>query len=149
MAVTSHVYYQMGLSYLKDLISSLSSLLGVPNVKTSYRKSWPETLFLLLTFTFDPFLNVKWGYLTTKALYLLYFSIITDPQAGDSRCSSCLVLYVLFKLKNTLSSKLIFRLHSYTDDPIFSRHVLVTTSTQRILLQKSANGSASVMQIGQ
>ena len=35
-------------------------------------KSRPETLLLqLLTFTFDPFFNVKWGYLTTKALYLL------------------------------------------------------------------------------
>ena len=37
----------------------------------SYRKSWPETLFQLLIFTFDPFFNVKWGYLTTKTLYLL------------------------------------------------------------------------------
>ena len=27
--------------------------------------------FQLLTFTFEPFFNVKWGYLTTKALYLL------------------------------------------------------------------------------
>ena len=42
-----------------------------PNVKTSDRKSWPETLFQLLTFTFDPFFNVKLGYLITKALYLL------------------------------------------------------------------------------
>ena len=29
-------------------------------MKTTYRKSWPETLFQLLTFTFDPFFNVKW-----------------------------------------------------------------------------------------
>ena len=28
-------------------------------------------LFQLLNFTFDLFFNVKWGYLTTKALYLL------------------------------------------------------------------------------
>ena len=34
-------------------------------------KSRSETLFQLLTFTFDPFFNVKWGYLTTKASYLL------------------------------------------------------------------------------
>ena len=33
--------------------------------------SWPEILFQFLTFTFNPFFNVKWGYDTTKALYLL------------------------------------------------------------------------------
>ena len=60
-------------------------------MKTTYTKSRPETIFQLLTFTFDPFFNVKWGYLTTKALYLLYFSIITDSKAGDSRCGSGLV----------------------------------------------------------
>ena len=31
---------------------------------------------------FDPFFNVKWGHLTTKALYLPYFSYITDPKAA-------------------------------------------------------------------
>ena len=58
---------------------------------TTYRKSWPETLFQLLNFTFDPSFNVKWGYLTTKALYLLEFSIITDPKAGDNCCGSGVV----------------------------------------------------------
>ena len=51
----------------------------------------PDTLFQLLTFTFDPFFNVKWGYITTKALYLLWFSIITYSKVGDNRCSSGLV----------------------------------------------------------
>ena len=60
-----------GIILLKGVISPLSLLLGVPNVKTTYTKSRPETIFQLLTFTFDPFFNVKWGYLTTKALYLL------------------------------------------------------------------------------
>ena len=41
---------------------------------------------------FDPFFNVKWGYLTTKALYSLLFSTITDSKAGDNRCGSGLVL---------------------------------------------------------
>ena len=58
-------------------------------MKVTYRKSWPEALFQLLTFTFDYFFNVKRDYLTTTALYLLYFSIITDP--GDNHCSSGLV----------------------------------------------------------
>ena len=51
-------------------ISPLSLLLGVCNVKTNYGKSWPGNLFQLLTLTFDPFFNVKWGHLSTKALYL-------------------------------------------------------------------------------
>ena len=29
-------------------------------MKTTHRKSWPETLFQLLTCSFDPFFNVKW-----------------------------------------------------------------------------------------
>ena len=70
---TNWASYHMlnGIILLKGLISPLSFLLGVPNVKTTYTKSKPETLFQLLTFTFNPFINVKWGYLTTKALYLL------------------------------------------------------------------------------
>ena len=32
-------------------------------------KAWVS--FPIADFTFDPFFNVKWGYLTTKALYLL------------------------------------------------------------------------------
>ena len=60
--------------------------------ENNLKKSWPETLFQLLTFTFDSFFNVKWGYLTTKALYLIQFSIITDSKAGDNHCGSGLVL---------------------------------------------------------
>ena len=74
-------------------MSPLSLLLGVPNVKTIYKKSWPETLFQLRTFTFTPFFNVKWGYLTTKALYLLYISIIDDPKEGDNQCGGDCVIY--------------------------------------------------------
>ena len=60
-----------GIILLKGLKSPLSLLLGVPNVKTTYTKSRPETILKLLTFTFDPFFNVKWGHLTSKALNLL------------------------------------------------------------------------------
>ena len=62
------------ISYVKwDYLikKALYLLLGVPDVKTTYRKSRPETHFQFLAFTFDPFFNIKWGYLTTKALYLL------------------------------------------------------------------------------
>ena len=69
MAVISHVKWDYPIK--KGLISPLSLLLGAPNVKTTYTKSRPETIFQLLTFTFDPFFNVKWDCLTTKALYLL------------------------------------------------------------------------------
>ena len=68
MAVISHVKWDYP---IKKALYPLSLLPGVPNVKTTYTKSRPETIFQLLTFTFDPFFNVKWGYLTTKALYLL------------------------------------------------------------------------------
>ena len=68
MAVISHVKWDYP---IKRLISPLSLLLRVPNVKKTNLNSRPETLFQLLTFTFDPFFNVKWGYLTTKSLYLL------------------------------------------------------------------------------
>ena len=34
--------------------------------ESNFRKSWPETLLQLLTLTFDPFFNIKWGYFTTK-----------------------------------------------------------------------------------
>ena len=42
----------------------------VQNMKTTYRKSWPENLFQMFNFTFDLFFNVKWGHLTSDALYL-------------------------------------------------------------------------------
>ena len=60
-----------GIILLKGLIAPLSLLLGVPNVKTTYTTSWPGTILKLLTFTFDPFFNVKWGHLTSEALNLL------------------------------------------------------------------------------
>ena len=41
----------------------------------------------MLNLTFDPFFNVNWGYLTTKALYLLLISIIIDPKVGDKYCT--------------------------------------------------------------
>ena len=72
----------MGLPYLKGRISPLSLLLGVWNVKTTYRKSWPGNLFQLLTLTFDLFFSVKWDNLTTKALYLPYFCNITEFLSG-------------------------------------------------------------------
>ena len=68
MAVISHVKWDYP---IRKALYPLSLLLGVPKVKTTYTKSRPETIFQLLTFTFDPFFNVKWGYLTTKALCLL------------------------------------------------------------------------------
>ena len=52
----------------KALISPLSLLLRLPNVKTTYRKSWPETLFQLLTFTFDPFFQCQVGLSYYKGL---------------------------------------------------------------------------------
>ena len=55
-------------------IAPLPLLLGVRNVKTTCRKSWPGNLFQLLTLTFDPFFNVNWGHLkreiTTAAVVL-------------------------------------------------------------------------------
>ena len=89
MAIISHVKWDYP---IKKALYPLSLLLGVPKVKMTYTKSRPETIFQLLTFTFDPFFNVKWGYLTTKALCLLWFSIITDSKVGDNRCGSGLVL---------------------------------------------------------
>ena len=68
MAIILHVKWDYP---IKKALYPLSLLLGVPNVKTTYTKSRPETIFQLLTFTFDPFFNVKWGYFTTKALCLL------------------------------------------------------------------------------
>ena len=39
------------------------------NLKEVMAMVWDS--FPIADFTFDPFFNVKWGYLTTKALYLL------------------------------------------------------------------------------
>ena len=69
MAAISHLMSN-GIILLKGLISPLSLQLGVWNVKTTYRKSWPGNLFQLLTLTFDPIFSVKWGRLTTQGLYL-------------------------------------------------------------------------------
>ena len=82
-----------GIILLKGLISPLSLLLGVPNVKTTYTKSRPETILKLLIFTFEHYFNVKWGHLTSKALNLLSFSIFTDSKAGDNCCGSGLVIF--------------------------------------------------------
>ena len=52
MAVISHVKWDYP---IKKALYPLSLLLGVPKVKTTYTKLRPETIFQLLTFTFDPF----------------------------------------------------------------------------------------------
>ena len=39
-------------------------------MKTTCKKSWPGNLSQVLNLTFDPCFKVKWGHLTTKALYL-------------------------------------------------------------------------------
>ena len=58
----------------------------------TYKKSWPGNLCQLPTLTFDPSFSVKWGYLTTTALYCLYFSYVTDTKAGDNCCDSSHVI---------------------------------------------------------
>ena len=67
MAVISHVKWDYP---IKKAYNSLIIATGGSKCKNNL-KSRPETHFQLLTFTFDPFFNVKWGYLTTKALCLL------------------------------------------------------------------------------
>ena len=68
MDVISHVK----LDYpIKKAFYPLSLLIWVLNLKTTHTKSRSETIFQLVTFTFDPFFNVKWGYRTTKALCLI------------------------------------------------------------------------------
>ena len=51
----------------------LLMLLGVPNVKATYQKSWPENLFHMLNLTFDPSYKVKWGYHTKLSSHLPYY----------------------------------------------------------------------------
>ena len=68
IAILSHAKWDY---LLKRLYISLTIATKGFKCEISLRKSRPEILFQLLTFTFDPFFNVKWGYLTTKALYLL------------------------------------------------------------------------------
>ena len=60
-----------GIILLKRAYISLIIATGCSKCENNLRKSRPETLFQLLTFTFDLFFNVKSGYLTTKALYFL------------------------------------------------------------------------------
>ena len=50
-----------GDNLLKDLISLLPMLLGVRNVKTTCKKSWPGSLFQLLHLIFNPCFKFKWG----------------------------------------------------------------------------------------
>ena len=76
MAIISHVKWDYPIKRALYSLVILNRpyiplLYSIPNVKTTQRKSRPETLFQLLTLTFDPFFNIKCGYLTTKALYLL------------------------------------------------------------------------------
>ena len=73
-------------------------------MKTTCRKSWAGNLFQLLNLTFDPCFNVMWGYPTTKAFHLLYFSIITDSKAGDNRCGSGLVYYKTSDIRGTMKA---------------------------------------------
>ena len=51
------------------ILFSLSLLLGVSNVKKR-----PETLFQLLTSTFDQFFNVKWGIILLQRPYISFRS---------------------------------------------------------------------------
>ena len=58
--------------------------------------------FQFLTLIFEFIFNVTCCHLTTKAFFLLYFSYITDPKAGDNRCGSGLVFknFDLWKCTN-------------------------------------------------
>ena len=67
----------------------------------------------MVTTTFDPFFSVKWGHLTTKALYAPYVSIITDPKAGDNHFGSSMYLYSMFIL-STITSLLQNSTHHLT-----------------------------------
>ena len=58
-----------GVILVKYLISTLPLLLGVWDVKTICRKSWPGNLSHVLNLTFDPCFKVKWGHIT-KTLFL-------------------------------------------------------------------------------
>ena len=53
MATLSILYGQMGVIILKGLMSPLSLVIGVWNVKATYRKSWPANLSLVSNLTFD------------------------------------------------------------------------------------------------
>ena len=63
-------------------MSPLSLVLGVWNVRTTCRKSWPSNLFWVLNFTFDPCFKVKFSHPTKRP----YISLIIGPQA--SKCEN-------------------------------------------------------------
>ena len=94
MAIISHVK----LDYpIKKALYPLSLLLWVSNVKMTYTKSRPETIFQLLNFTFDPLLQCQVRLSCYKGLMSPLVLLTTDSKAGDNRCSSGLVFYELLK----------------------------------------------------
>ena len=53
---------------LKNVISPLLLALGLPNMKTTYRKSRPENLLQVSNLTSEICCKVKWGHHAKKAL---------------------------------------------------------------------------------
>ena len=71
MVVISHVKWDYP---IKKALYLLSLLLGVPKVKTTYTKSRPETIFQLLTFTFDPPSSMSSGVILLQRPYVSFSS---------------------------------------------------------------------------
>ena len=63
-------------SYQKDLISTLSLVLGVWNEKTVFRKSCPVNLLQVSDLTSDPCIQVNWGHYTKKAVLSLLLLLL-------------------------------------------------------------------------
>ena len=56
----------------------LPLLIGVRNVKTTYRKSWPENLFQVLNLTLDHCFKVRWGHHTKHSCISLIIASRTS-----------------------------------------------------------------------
>ena len=68
MAVISHVKWDYPIKKALDLL--IITTRG-SRCENNFKEVKACESFPIADFTFDPFFNVKWGYLTTKALYLL------------------------------------------------------------------------------
>ena len=108
MAVISHVKWDYP---IKKALYPLSLLLGVPNVKTTDTKSRPESIFQLLTFTFDPFFNVKWVTLLQRPYVSFSSPLLLILRRGIT--AAVVALYILLSNRGTFIDTSIHKHYSF------------------------------------
>ena len=86
-----------GIILFEKALYPLSLLLGVPKAKTTYTKSRPETIFQLLTFTFDPS-SMSSGVIILQRPYVSFSSPLLLILRREVTAAAVALFYIKFQI---------------------------------------------------